>query len=76
MQVLSWPPELVAADAVVGALHGLMAELQQHQAAAAGAEGSQQEGDRGSVVDPSRLRAALADVPGSAFGQGERGSPA
>lgn len=70
-QVLSWPPELVAADAVVGALHGLMAELQQHQAAAAGAEGSQQEGDRGSVVDPSRLRAALADVPGSAFGQGE-----
>ena len=61
-QVLGWPPRVLAADRVVGALRQL---LDSFQAQRAGGQGH-------GVVDPTPLRDALAAMPNSQFGVGAR----
>lgn len=76
-QVEAWPPAFYAADPVVHALRDLFVELavqeRQCQAAAVagggGAGGQRQQPARG-VVNPNRLREALAAVPGTKFQEG------
>lgn len=76
-QVLSWAPEVYAADAVLSALRSLMAELSaldlaRQGAAAAAAAGSGGRPSGRPVIDPTPLREAINALPGQEFKIGGR----
>lgn len=83
LQVLSWGPEVHAADAVLSALHSLLSELSaldfaRQDAAAAVATGTSGRRNGRPVIDTTPLREALNALPGQEFkigGWGCAGAP-
>ncbi|KAL4424466.1 hypothetical protein ABPG77_006404 [Micractinium sp. CCAP 211/92] len=76
LNVLSWGPEVHAADPVLSALHSLLSELSaldfaRQDAAAAAAAGASGRRNGRPVIDTTPLREALNALPGQEFKIGE-----